>query len=107
MNNRRISFLSIVFIAISFNVLSQTYQQTPTGVKTTVNSVGIEVQFFDPQIVRIVKYPGGASLKKESLVATASPQKIPLITKQEKGALKISSKSLQVIIDEQTGAINF
>jgi alpha-D-xyloside xylohydrolase len=107
MNNRRIIFLSIALIGISLNVWSQTYQQTPTGIKTTVNSVGIEVQFFNPQIVRIVKYPAGASLKKESLVVIAPAQKIPIATKQEKGVLNISSKSLQVKIDQQTGSVSF
>ena len=107
MNNRRFVFLSIVFIGIGLNVRSQAYQRTVNGIKTTVNSVGIEVQFFNPQIVRIVKYPKGASFKKQSLVAIASAQKIPLTIAQKEGNIIIGSKLMQVKINRQTGALNF
>ena len=42
-------------------------RKTSSGIKTTVNAVDIEVQFFAPAVARIIKSPEGVAYEKESL----------------------------------------
>lgn len=44
---------------------AQDYQKTAYGVKATVNAVDVEVQFFTPSVVRILKSPHGESFEKK------------------------------------------
>ena len=45
----------------------QDYQQIPEGIKATINSVDVELQFYTPSIVRILKSPNGWKYTKERL----------------------------------------
>ena len=57
-----------ICLCFSTNVLfAQNYQKTSSGIKTTVNAVDIEVQFFAPAVARIIKSPEGVAYEKESL----------------------------------------
>ena len=41
----------LICVAVAW---AQDYQKTAYGIKTTVNDVDVEVQFFSPSVVRIV-----------------------------------------------------
>ena len=107
MNKKRITSLLVLLISLHTTSWSQTYQKTENGLKTSVQSIDVEVQFYSPQIVRIIKQPSGASVKNKSLAVIASPQKLPLTITRQKNELKVSSGPLQVTINQQTGAIRF
>ena len=55
----RLRVLGMVFVVLTTSAIGQgqSYQKTDTGVKTVINSVGIEIQFYGPSTVRIVKWP--------------------------------------------------
>jgi alpha-D-xyloside xylohydrolase len=105
MNNRRIFFFS--FLLLPVIAWSQTYQKTENGIKTSIRGTDVAIQFYAPQIVRIVKLPAGATAKNKSLAVIASPQKGPLTIADQKNELIVSSRSLQVKLDRQTAAIRF
>jgi alpha-D-xyloside xylohydrolase len=107
MNRKGIIALLVLMASIHTTSWSQTYQKTENGIKTSVPSMDVEVQFYSPQIVRIIKQPAGRSVKINSLAVIASPQKLPLAITTQKNELKVSSGPLQVTIDQQTGAIRF
>lgn len=66
-----------ICLCFSTNVLfAQNYQKTSSGIKTTVNAVDIEVQFFAPAVARIIKSPEGVAYEKESLSVIAKPEKV-------------------------------
>lgn len=105
--NRRIILLSVLLISIHISGWSQTYQRTENGIKTNIQSLNVEVQFYSPQIVRIVKQPSGTAVMQKSLSVIASPQKNTLSITTLNNELIVSSSSLQVKINRQTGAIHF
>src|SRR5687767_5901980 len=105
--NKRIILFSLLLISLHTTGWSQLYRKTDNGVKTRIQSIDVEVQFFSPQIVRIIKLPAGAAVKNKSLAVIALPQKLPLAITAQKNELKVNSGSLQVTIDQQTGAIRF
>ena len=46
----------------------QDYQQIPEGIKATVNSVDVELQFYTPSIVRILKSPDGWKYQRRAFL---------------------------------------
>ena len=54
---------------------AQSFQKTETGIQTTVGTNTLEIQFFSPEIVRIVKYPAGNKFQKTSLSVIKQPEK--------------------------------
>ena len=70
--------LLLTFFSLAILIVSngQSYVQTDFGVKTIVDHLNIEVQFYNPSVVRIVKWPENSSFTKQSLSVIETPQKI-------------------------------
>jgi len=58
MNKKLLLIVLLTFIFISSSK-AQTFQKTDFGIKLKINSVEIEIQFYDTSIVRILKSPEG------------------------------------------------
>lgn len=54
---------------------AQTYQRTSQGIKSTVQGINIDISFFSPVTVRILKSPDGWKYTKESLSVIGQPEK--------------------------------
>ncbi|HCC31729.1 MAG TPA: xylosidase, partial [Marinilabiliales bacterium] len=98
------SFLVLLFAIVSE---AQTYQKTESGFKTQINKVNVEVLFYSPSIIRVVKYPEGMGFEKQSLSVVLTPQKTPFTIKQQDGGLVLKSEKLQVSLDFKSGKISF
>jgi len=96
--------LSAVFV---IHGSAQTFQKTDAGVKVTVDVTDIEIQFYSPSIVRVIKSPHNRAFKKESLSVIKAPEKIILTSKQDGNILQVQNKELRVRLDVITGAIAF
>ena len=68
-----------------------------------VGGTNVQVEFFTPSIVRVVKTPAGTDYNSQSLVVTAKPANVQVNT----SANAISSSELTVKIDPKTGALTF
>jgi len=99
----------MVFVVLTTGVVSQaqSYQKTDTGIKTVVNSVGIEIQFYGPSTVRIVKWPTGEAFTKKSLSVIKTPQKTAYSTKQTGDELTLAGEGLVVVLNQKTGQLSF
>ncbi|MBR4130074.1 MAG: DUF5110 domain-containing protein [Bacteroidaceae bacterium] len=74
--------------------------------KPFVKEVGgtkIQVEFYTPSIVRILKTPLGTDLQKKSLVVIAEPEDLRLNSTSN----SVSSKELTVKVEPKTGALTF
>jgi len=107
MNIRRICILMFLFFAISITDKGQTYQKTDTGIKTVINSVGVEIQFYTPSTVRILKWPAGTTFTKKSLSVIETPQKTAFSINQSGDELFLKSKNVQVDLNLKNGRISF
>jgi alpha-D-xyloside xylohydrolase len=63
-----------VFILVG-SIEAQTYQKTDSGIKSILNSIDVEIQFYGPSTVRVLKSPEGKIFKKKSLSVIMVPQK--------------------------------
>jgi len=97
----------ILFFLIGLSGLAQTYQKTDWGVKTVINAVQIELRFYDPSIVRVIKYPEGKTFEKQSLSVIQTPHEIAINVKQRGDELSLNSGKLQVKLNLKTGTVVF
>ncbi|HEY5371096.1 MAG TPA: TIM-barrel domain-containing protein [Hanamia sp.] len=99
----------VLLLALSFfiNSNAQTYKKNDTGIKATIASLNVEIQFYSPSSVRIVKYPIGQSFSKESLSVIATPQKTAFSLKQKGDVLNLKSESLSISLNLKSGTISY
>ena len=95
--------LAVLFVA----TLSAAESERKAEIK--VNGVTTQVTFYSPEIVRVVKYPEGAQWQsRQSLVVTLSPEaELKISRKESPTSLTLSSSALSVVIDKQSGLVQF
>lgn len=103
---KKVLFL-ILFVPLCFYANARTWENIQSGVKATTSDNDIIIQFFNNDIVRIVKLPLGADLNKESLSVTKAPENLKLSVKENSGNLIIKSNSLLATLNLKTGNISF
>ena len=64
-----------LFILIYGNISAQTYQKTDYGVKAVIDYKNIEIYFYNPSTVRVLKYPQDKSYSQKSLSVIQNPKK--------------------------------
>ncbi len=84
---------------------SQPFQKTNSGITTTINSIEIEIQFYSPSVVRIIKWPEGITYKKESLSVVMVPQKTTFNVIREESELILKSDKISVNLNLNNGRI--
>lgn len=75
---------------------AQEFQKTTSGIKTTISGkqTDIEIQWFGPNTLRVLKTPQGKSVKKESLSVIAQPQNSGIkITTPGNGCIVMKSQN--------------
>ncbi len=106
MKNFFLIIASFIYLVI-FSANAQTYQKTDWGVKTIVNSVEVEIQYYNSSTVRVLKSPEGKSIKKKSLSVIEAPQKTEFSIKQKNNDLFLQSKNVLVDLNLKNGRISF
>jgi alpha-D-xyloside xylohydrolase len=86
---------------------AQSFQKTDLGIKTTINKVGIEIQFYSPSTVRVLKWPEGKTFTKESLSVIKAPEKTAFTVNKTGEVVSLKSEKLKVNLDMKTGRILF
>jgi alpha-D-xyloside xylohydrolase len=106
-SSHRIFPVVLLWIAFLTPGWTQSYQKTDAGVKITFDATDVEIQFYSPSIVRVVKSPHNKVFKKESLSVTKAPEKTTFTSKQTENILQVQSKDVRVSLDVKTGTIIF
>ena len=95
-------------LCFSTNILfAQNYQKTSYGIRTTVNAVDIEVQFFAPAVTRVIKSPEGVAYEKQSLSVIAKPEKVNFKIDIQDNNIVLNSGELSVSVDTGTGVVSY
>ena len=96
---------SLILCCLLFagQLFAQNYQKTALGLKTKLQSMDVEVQFYSPSIVRVLKSPQGVAFKKESLSVNKKPQQTKFTIQQKGDILSLKSEKLKVDVDVKSG----
>jgi len=104
---KQIYTLLILVFVMSISSKAQSYQKTDLGIKSKINSIEVEIQFYDASTVRILKWPEGKPSKKESLSVIKTPQKTAFSINQQGDELSLKSENLKVNLNLKNGEISF
>ncbi|MEL0455911.1 TIM-barrel domain-containing protein [Flavobacteriaceae bacterium SZ-1-7] len=99
--------LSITLLFICLAGRAQTYERTVSGIKTKVNTIMVELEFYGPSTIRVVKYPEGKVFSKESLSVIQSPEKVKFSVQQQDDLLMLDSREVKVYLNLINGQISF
>lgn len=100
------SIATVLLLLLSQAAFCQAFTKTTSGIKAIVNDINIEIQWYSPRIVRVLKSPAGVVLKKESLSVVKTPETIGNIQQQGNDVL-LQNDSLQATLNLQTGRVTF
>ena len=87
--------------------MAQEFSQTANGMKGVFNGTDIEICFYSPTTVRIVKAPTNRAYTKESYSVIAQPEKVKVSTTQKGANVIVKSNKLQVILNKADGSLSF
>jgi alpha-D-xyloside xylohydrolase len=99
--------LTLVSLFWGLTNKAQTYQKTDLGLKTVINAIQVEVQFYSPSVVRIIKYPIGKTFVKQSLSVIQTPCVTAFTVKQHGSELLLNSEKIRVAVNMKTGTVTF
>lgn len=105
---KRKGMVVALFGALFLTPLSaQNYQKTVFGIKANLQSMDVEVQFYSPSIVRVLKAPEGFVYKKESLSVIKKPQETKLSIDRQGDVVAMKSDKLEVDVNLKTGKVTY
>lgn len=104
---RKVCILLTLMVFYVLTGEAQTYQKTRLGLKATVHSVDVDIQFFSPSIIRIVKTPAGKGFIKESLSVVKKPVSTKVTVAQKGDVVTLKSELVQVNLDLKSGKVSF
>lgn len=99
------SLCTVLLFCIHSN--GQNFQKTTQGIKTTANGNSIEIQFYSPSIVRVIKFPAGKTFSKESLSVVLKSAKTGFSVKTADNIIVLESDQLTVSVNTVSGNVAF
>ena len=93
--------------ALSAGMYAQSFEKTNQGIKAAANGNDVQIQFYTPSIVRVIKTPKGKTFTKESLSVILQPVKTSFTVRQNGSAVTVKSDKVTVTLDLATGAISY
>lgn len=103
----RKSIILFVSLFIIFHSFAQSYERTANGLRTTLQSMKVEIQFLTPKIVRVLKTPEGLVLDKKSLSVVKTAEAVALTVQQNDAVVTLSSSDLRVALNVSTGKVTY
>ncbi|MBN9385809.1 MAG: DUF5110 domain-containing protein [Chitinophagaceae bacterium] len=88
-------------------VHAQRFTKTEHGIRAIVNEIDIEVWWYGPGIVRVIKTPVGHAFTKESLSVVAVPEAMSVNVREEGDLVVLRSGGLRVSLNTVTGKVEF
>ncbi len=99
--------LVLFLLVLSFGAYAQSYQKTSLGIKARINAMDVEIQFFSPSTVRVLKSPIGKNFTKESLSVVKKPETTKLTIHQQGDVVSLKSNRLKVDVDLKSGKVSY
>src|SRR5690606_34310924 len=87
--------------------VAQLFERTSFGCKARIDSTYIEIAFYSPEIVRIMKYPVGDPVQKQSLAVIKQPEKAAIKITEGDDEIVLSNRVLTVSLNKSSGRLLF
>jgi alpha-D-xyloside xylohydrolase len=103
----RAAFFPVLILLLNSFSYAQNWSNTENGIRITINHIVTEIRYYTPSTIRIIKYPEGVLLNKQSLSVIASPLPVKFSTRKHSDQLSLSTDKITVTQNLKTGAISF
>ena len=100
-------FLILLFVTILNLDINATNLEKKSTFQITLGRLNLEIQTYGQKIVRIVKYPVGKKVKKESLVVVLSQGSSNLNRKENSKEVILTMQQFKIKVDKLSGIISF
>jgi len=109
MNIYRKAIVMFPAVAITLSAYSAQWQKTEFGAKSQIEDINVELQFFSPNTVRVIKTPAKSSkTPAKSLSVIAEPDaSVAVTTVSKRRRTEISAPGIVVRADDKTGCLSF
>jgi alpha-D-xyloside xylohydrolase len=97
----------MLLLVLTLGIKAQSFQKTDLGIKAKINSIDVEIQFYGPSTVRVLKSPVGKAVTKESLTVIKKPQITKFTVNQQADIVSLKSEKLKVDVNVKSGKISF
>lgn len=104
---KKIYLILFSVLSLAGQVFSQNFEKSVNGIVANIQGVNVEVQFFTPSTVRVIKSPQGWNYTKKSLSVIAEPQTVNFTARKSGNSIKIESTQLHIDIDQRSGVVSF
>lgn len=104
---KNIYLITTLLCAFIIQLEAHEYQKTTNGIKSIINDIEISIEFYSPEIVRILKSPSKNTLEKVSYSVIKKPELIEFSITDNKKNIILSSSKLLVNVKKETGKISF
>ncbi len=103
----KLLFICAFAISILLSSCTKEYTIIDNALEVNIDSTTIKIQFYSPEIVRIIKSKQGFKLKKTSLAIVKDAEKVTPSVSVIDSVLTIATKKLKVLLDLKTGAVSY
>jgi len=100
-------FLILLFVSILNLDINATNHEKKSTFQITLGRLNLEIQTYGQKIVRIVKYPVGKKVKKESLVVVLPQGLSNLNRKENSKEFILTMQQFKIKVDKLSGIISF
>jgi len=100
-------FLILLFVTILNLDINATNLEKKSTFQITLGRLNLEIQTYGQKIVRIVKYPVGKKVKKESLVVVLPQGSSNLNRKENSKEVILTMQQFKIKVDKLSGIISF
>jgi alpha-D-xyloside xylohydrolase len=107
MNLQKTVLLIMIITSFSMIACNKQYTKTEYGMLTVIDSTITEIQFYSPEIVRIVKYRKGFDFEKNSLSVIKEPQKVSYAVTSNDSTIIATTGKMTVKLNIVTGTVSF
>ena len=99
----------LLFLTCGYTLpsIAQNYQDTQSGIRTTIDGIDIELRFYSESCVRILKSPQNHQYKKESLSVIDNNRAVNIEKKQKGDVLILKTPSMHITLDLKSGQMFF
>jgi alpha-D-xyloside xylohydrolase len=102
---KELFFIAALFCCTSS--FAQNYTPIPHGLRTASDGIVTEITCYGPATIRILKYPQGDTLHKQSLSVTRQPGGVEPTIDTRDGHIVLQTNQILVDLDNQTGKLQF
>lgn len=107
MRKKTLLSLVVIIVITVMNVYGESFRQTDKGITANISALEVEVQFFNPSTVRILKWPAGTTFEKKSLSVIKTPDKTEFRVAQKGDDIILSTEKIKVILNLKSSKVSF